>query len=65
MRYGIHAARFCPRYVTYCPPCGTKYAFWKHPDAQTAFRRMGAGEYPQAAAEEILTFLRTAQRAGP
>jgi pimeloyl-ACP methyl ester carboxylesterase len=34
------------------------HSFSQHPDPATAFRRMGAGDYPSAAAEEILAFLR-------
>jgi pimeloyl-ACP methyl ester carboxylesterase len=34
------------------------HSFSQHPDAVIAFRRMGAGEYPAAAAGEILSFLR-------
>jgi pimeloyl-ACP methyl ester carboxylesterase len=34
------------------------HVFSQHPDAQDAFRRMGAGDYPQAAADQILAFLR-------
>jgi pimeloyl-ACP methyl ester carboxylesterase len=34
------------------------HGFTQHPDPVTAFKRMGAGEFPAAAAEEILTFLR-------
>lgn len=41
------------------------HVFSQHPDAQTAFRRMGEGEYPAAAAKEILEFLRTAQGERP
>ena len=41
------------------------HSFSVHPDAGTAFRRMGAGTYPSAAAEEILAFLRSPQRAQP
>lgn len=33
------------------------HSFSRHPDAATAFRRMGAGEYPSAAAAEILAFV--------
>jgi pimeloyl-ACP methyl ester carboxylesterase len=40
------------------------HVFSQHPDAQAAFHRMGQGEYPAAAAEEILAFLRTALGAG-
>jgi pimeloyl-ACP methyl ester carboxylesterase len=34
------------------------HSFSQHPDPVAAFRNMGEGEYPAAAAEEILTFLR-------
>lgn len=33
------------------------HVFTQHPDAQTAFRKMGQGDYPAAAAQEILSFL--------
>jgi hypothetical protein len=35
----------------------TDHGFTQHPDAFTAFKRMGAGEYPARAAEEILAFV--------
>jgi pimeloyl-ACP methyl ester carboxylesterase len=35
------------------------HSFSQHPDAVTAFKRMGAGEYPAGAAAEILAFLRS------
>ena len=34
------------------------HSFSQHPDAVTAFRRMGRGDYPAAAAAEILAFIR-------
>lgn len=33
------------------------HSFSQHPDAVSAFRRMGAGEYPSASAAEILAFV--------
>ncbi len=33
------------------------HSFSQHPDAATAFRQMGAGEYPAGAAAEILAFV--------
>jgi len=33
------------------------HSFTQHPDPVTAFKRMGGGEYPAAAAQEILSFL--------
>jgi pimeloyl-ACP methyl ester carboxylesterase len=39
------------------------HSFSTHPTPQAAFDRMGAGEYPQAAAAEILAFIRTAATA--
>jgi hypothetical protein len=33
------------------------HVFSRHPDAQTAFRRMGEGEYPAEVATGILAFL--------
>ena len=35
------------------------HSFSQHPDGVTAFKRMGEGEYPAAAAGEILAFLRS------
>ena len=35
------------------------HSFSQHADATTAFRNMGRGEYPAAAAEEILAFVRS------
>ena len=34
------------------------HSFSQHPDAKTAFQRMGNGEYPADAANEILTLVR-------
>ena len=35
------------------------HVFSQHPDARTAFQRMGQGEYPAASAAEIVAFLRS------
>jgi pimeloyl-ACP methyl ester carboxylesterase len=34
------------------------HVFSQHPDARAAFQKMGQGEYPAAAADEVLAFLR-------
>jgi pimeloyl-ACP methyl ester carboxylesterase len=37
---------------------GMDHSFSTHPTAKSAYERMGAGEYPQAAAAEIVAFIR-------
>jgi pimeloyl-ACP methyl ester carboxylesterase len=39
------------------------HSFTQHPDPVTAFKKMGGGDYPSAAAEEILAFLQSRVRA--
>jgi pimeloyl-ACP methyl ester carboxylesterase len=41
------------------------HVFSVHPDARTAYRRMGSGDYPSQAAGEILAFVRAAGAATP
>jgi hypothetical protein len=36
------------------------HSFSTHPNAKAAYERMGSGEYPSAAAAEILRFIRAA-----
>jgi pimeloyl-ACP methyl ester carboxylesterase len=41
---------------------GMDHSFSTHPDAKTAYARMGAGNYPDTAAAEILRFIREVTR---
>jgi hypothetical protein len=38
------------------------HSFSTHPSPKAAFDRMGSGDYPQAAAAEIIAFIRTTPR---